>query len=314
MGTDGSIALNSMHSDTLDAAILDLEELANKVKWVKGILDHGIPLPMLCGLHGGFWNTMHLPHLNEFFKEVNRNHVVEHVVRAIIKFVQSFGKKTALGLTAGTKAGFCRGHCGIMDEDLGIIGPEVDAFSMSCHFRCSGNASVRLGRLFNPRLALLDCCSLCSSKTLFRFEKYGLMGWGRFLGESFGGISSRVGGVSLYEFGGDMLEPEVKVLWFQEGDWKLGISSAVLTATEVKCVYSASIYDFSVVIPKVSQSSSLNLAWCKNAEKTGGRIWSMAPMRVLVLMEDEPPHQVVERLFPETFFDWATIPWGFDLP
>ncbi|CBI26381.3 unnamed protein product, partial [Vitis vinifera] len=21
----------------------------------------------------------------------------------------------------------------------------------------------------------------------------------------------------------------------------------------------------------------------------------------------------VERLFPETFFDWATIPWGFDL-
>ena len=45
MGTDGSIALNSMHSDTLDAAILDLEELANKVKWVKGILDHGIPLP-----------------------------------------------------------------------------------------------------------------------------------------------------------------------------------------------------------------------------------------------------------------------------
>ena len=34
----------------------------------------------------------------------------------------------------------------------------------------------RLGRLFNPRLALLDCCSLCSSKTLFRFEKYGLMG------------------------------------------------------------------------------------------------------------------------------------------
>lgn len=45
MGTDGSIALNSMHSDTLEAAILDLEELANKVKWVKGILEHGIPLP-----------------------------------------------------------------------------------------------------------------------------------------------------------------------------------------------------------------------------------------------------------------------------
>ena len=30
----------------------------------------------------------------------------------------------------------------LWDEDLGIIGPEVDAFSMSCHFKCSGNASV----------------------------------------------------------------------------------------------------------------------------------------------------------------------------
>lgn len=45
MGTDGSIVLNSMHSDTLEAAILDLEELANKVKWLRGILEHGIPLP-----------------------------------------------------------------------------------------------------------------------------------------------------------------------------------------------------------------------------------------------------------------------------
>lgn len=45
MGNDGCIALNSMHSDTLEAAILDLEELVNKVKWVKGILEQGNPLP-----------------------------------------------------------------------------------------------------------------------------------------------------------------------------------------------------------------------------------------------------------------------------
>ena len=45
MGTDGGVALNSMYSDSLEAAILDLEELVNKVKWVKGILEHGISLP-----------------------------------------------------------------------------------------------------------------------------------------------------------------------------------------------------------------------------------------------------------------------------
>ncbi|CAK9143561.1 unnamed protein product [Ilex paraguariensis] len=41
--TEGVLS-NSMCSDTLEAAILDLEELANKVKWLKGILQFGVPL------------------------------------------------------------------------------------------------------------------------------------------------------------------------------------------------------------------------------------------------------------------------------
>ncbi|XP_057959326.1 uncharacterized protein LOC131151881 [Malania oleifera] len=44
MRTGGDTFLNSMCSDTLEASILDLEELANKVKWLKGILEFGIPL------------------------------------------------------------------------------------------------------------------------------------------------------------------------------------------------------------------------------------------------------------------------------
>ncbi|XP_028055205.1 uncharacterized protein LOC114259392 isoform X5 [Camellia sinensis] len=44
MRTDESISLNSMCSDTLEAAILDLEELVNRVKWLKGILNFGVPL------------------------------------------------------------------------------------------------------------------------------------------------------------------------------------------------------------------------------------------------------------------------------
>lgn len=42
--TGGSIPLNIMFSDSLHAAILDLEELANKVQWLKDILEFGIPL------------------------------------------------------------------------------------------------------------------------------------------------------------------------------------------------------------------------------------------------------------------------------
>nr|XP_027116452.1 uncharacterized protein LOC113734236 isoform X3 [Coffea arabica]XP_027116453.1 uncharacterized protein LOC113734236 isoform X3 [Coffea arabica]XP_027116454.1 uncharacterized protein LOC113734236 isoform X3 [Coffea arabica]XP_027116455.1 uncharacterized protein LOC113734236 isoform X3 [Coffea arabica] len=38
------LPLNSARSDTLDALILDLEELANKIKWLKIILKRGYPL------------------------------------------------------------------------------------------------------------------------------------------------------------------------------------------------------------------------------------------------------------------------------
>ncbi|KAM7489370.1 hypothetical protein LguiB_026854 [Lonicera macranthoides] len=34
-----------MRSDSIEAAIFDLEEPVNKVKWLKSILDFGIPLP-----------------------------------------------------------------------------------------------------------------------------------------------------------------------------------------------------------------------------------------------------------------------------
>ncbi|KAJ8768378.1 hypothetical protein K2173_021531 [Erythroxylum novogranatense] len=39
--TSVSIFLNSRCSDSMEAAILDLEELVNKVKWIKGILEFG---------------------------------------------------------------------------------------------------------------------------------------------------------------------------------------------------------------------------------------------------------------------------------
>lgn len=39
------VPLNSMRSDSIEAAIFDLEELVNKVKWLKGILEFGISLP-----------------------------------------------------------------------------------------------------------------------------------------------------------------------------------------------------------------------------------------------------------------------------
>ncbi|XP_058200561.1 uncharacterized protein LOC131315400 isoform X4 [Rhododendron vialii] len=45
MRTGGTISLNSMRSDTIEAPIMDLEELVNKVKWLKGILESGVPLP-----------------------------------------------------------------------------------------------------------------------------------------------------------------------------------------------------------------------------------------------------------------------------
>ncbi|KAJ4722622.1 Agenet domain protein [Melia azedarach] len=41
MRNDGSIPLHSLCSDTIEAAILDYEELINRVKWIKGILQLG---------------------------------------------------------------------------------------------------------------------------------------------------------------------------------------------------------------------------------------------------------------------------------
>ncbi|KAL1806456.1 hypothetical protein ACET3Z_029524 [Daucus carota] len=43
--TGGSPPLNIAVSNSLDAVIMDLEELANKIQWLKGFLDFGIPLP-----------------------------------------------------------------------------------------------------------------------------------------------------------------------------------------------------------------------------------------------------------------------------
>lgn len=42
--TSLGISLNSTRSDTLEAAIVDLEELANKIKWLKSILKLRSPL------------------------------------------------------------------------------------------------------------------------------------------------------------------------------------------------------------------------------------------------------------------------------
>lgn len=43
--TGGSPPLNIAISDSLDAGLMDLEELVNKIQWLKGILDFGIPMP-----------------------------------------------------------------------------------------------------------------------------------------------------------------------------------------------------------------------------------------------------------------------------
>ncbi|KAI8561045.1 hypothetical protein RHMOL_Rhmol04G0305600 [Rhododendron molle] len=44
MRTSDNISLNAVNADTLEASIIDLEELVNKVKWLKGILELGAPL------------------------------------------------------------------------------------------------------------------------------------------------------------------------------------------------------------------------------------------------------------------------------
>ncbi|XP_042517674.1 uncharacterized protein LOC122091685 isoform X2 [Macadamia integrifolia] len=44
MRMSGNECLNSMCCDTVESAILDLEELANRIKWLKGVLQLGFPL------------------------------------------------------------------------------------------------------------------------------------------------------------------------------------------------------------------------------------------------------------------------------
>ncbi|XP_010274847.1 PREDICTED: uncharacterized protein LOC104610075 isoform X3 [Nelumbo nucifera] len=44
MRSSGKEYLNSTFSDTVESTILDLEELANKIKWLKGLLQSGFPL------------------------------------------------------------------------------------------------------------------------------------------------------------------------------------------------------------------------------------------------------------------------------
>ncbi|KAE8709199.1 Aproteint domain-containing protein [Hibiscus syriacus] len=45
MKIDESVCLNSTYSDTIEAAVLDLEELICRVKWLQRILDFGTPSP-----------------------------------------------------------------------------------------------------------------------------------------------------------------------------------------------------------------------------------------------------------------------------
>ncbi|CAL1400290.1 unnamed protein product [Linum trigynum] len=42
--TDGSFSLNSMCPDKAEVAVFDLEELVNQIKWIKRILEVGMPL------------------------------------------------------------------------------------------------------------------------------------------------------------------------------------------------------------------------------------------------------------------------------
>lgn len=42
--TGATLPLNIMFSDSLDASLLDFEELANKIQWLKNVLDYKVPL------------------------------------------------------------------------------------------------------------------------------------------------------------------------------------------------------------------------------------------------------------------------------
>ncbi|KAJ1392795.1 Agenet-like domain [Sesbania bispinosa] len=45
MRSNRSLCLNSMSSNTIEASILDLEELVNRIKWLRNVLNLGLPLP-----------------------------------------------------------------------------------------------------------------------------------------------------------------------------------------------------------------------------------------------------------------------------
>ena len=42
--SDRSLCLNSMSSNTIEAAIIDLEELVNRIKWLRHVLNLRVPL------------------------------------------------------------------------------------------------------------------------------------------------------------------------------------------------------------------------------------------------------------------------------
>lgn len=50
-----SLCLNSMSSNTVEAAILDLEELVNRIKWLKDVLKMRVPLP---GIKRSSWKFL----------------------------------------------------------------------------------------------------------------------------------------------------------------------------------------------------------------------------------------------------------------
>lgn len=63
---DRSLCLNSMSSNTIEAAIIDLEELMNRIKWLKSVLNLRVLVyQILNNLLGSFRNIMH--HTNDCY-------------------------------------------------------------------------------------------------------------------------------------------------------------------------------------------------------------------------------------------------------
>lgn len=64
--SDRSLCLNSMSSNTVEAAIIDLEELMNRIKWLKSVLNLRVLVyQILNNLLGSFRNIMH--HTNDCY-------------------------------------------------------------------------------------------------------------------------------------------------------------------------------------------------------------------------------------------------------